>query len=194
MVAAVQAAPHRLLPASGLVAGLLVGGVGGLLARTWMRLITTDEPEFSWAGTLFIVGAFAVMGGVAGAVTGARLRGWCGHAMTALRIVGLLAALPLATGAGILLAPTLLLGALALGRPTWPRSLRAVLAALAAVPVLAVHGQAWGNGLGAGRALAALVLCLLVYGGLVLALGQSVRPVPGAAAVLASGGRVSAGR
>ena len=36
-------------------AGVLIGTV----ARWWMRLIT-DEPEFSWNGTIFIVGAFTV--------------------------------------------------------------------------------------------------------------------------------------
>jgi len=162
---------------------LLAGAAVGALARTWMRLITTDVPDFSWSGTLFIVGAFALMGGVAGAVAGANRRGWRGHAMTALRAAGLVAVLPLVTGAGIVLAPTLLLGALAVGRTNWPPALRTVLAALAAVPVLAVHGQALGDGLGTGRALAALLLCLLVYGGLVLALAQSVRPVPGGSAV-----------
>lgn len=179
----VQATPHRLLPLQGLLAGLLAGAAVGVLARTWMRLITTDEPEFSVSGTLFIIGAFTVMGGVAGGVAGARLRGWRGHAMTALRATGLVAVLPLATGAGIVLAPTLLFGALAVGRTTWPAALRTMLAALAAVPVLAVHGQALRDGLGAGRALGALLLCLLIYGGLVLALAQSVRPIPGGSAV-----------
>ena len=179
----VQTPQQRLLPLQGLLAGLLAGAVVGVLARTWMRLITTDAPEFSWSGTLFVVGAFAVLAAAAGAVAGARLRGWRGRGLTALRAAGLLTVLPLATGAGIVLAPTLLLGALAAGRTTWPGRVRAVLAALAVVPVLAVHWQALGDGLGAGRTLAALLLCSLVYGGLVLALAQSVRPVPGGSAV-----------
>lgn len=172
-------AQHRLLPLQGLLAGAAVG----VLARAWMRLITTDVPHFSWSGTLFIVGAFALLGGVSGAVVGARRRGWRGRAMTLLRAAGLVGAVPLATGAGIVLAPTLLLGALAAGRTTWPAALRGVLAVLATVPVLLVHGQAWRDGLGAERALAALLLCLLVYGVLVVALAQSVRPVPGGSVV-----------
>ena len=103
--------------------------------------------------------------------------------MTALRAAGLVAVLPLVSGAGIVLAPTLLLGALAVGRTTWPAALRTALATLAAVPVLAVHGQALGDGLGAGRALVALLVCLPVYASLVLALAQSVRPVSGGSAV-----------
>lgn len=178
-----QVAPHRLLPVRGMLAGLLAGAAVGVLARTWMRLITTDEPEFSWSGTLFIVGAFAIMGGVAGAVAGARRGGWHGPPMMALRAAGLVAVLPLVTGAGLVLAPTLLLGTLAMARRTWPAVLRTALAGLAAVPVLAVHAQAWEDGLGAGRALAALLLCVLVYASLVLGLAQSVRPVRGGPAV-----------
>lgn len=41
-----------------------------MLARSWMRLITTDVLEFTWSGTLFIVDAFTVMGTVAGAAVG----------------------------------------------------------------------------------------------------------------------------
>ena len=176
-------ARHRLLPLQGLLAGLLAGAAVGALARAWMRLVTTDAPEFSWSGTLFIVGAFALMGGASGAVAGARRRGWHGRTMTVLRAAGLVAVVPLMAGAGIVLAPTLLLGALAAGRTSWPAPLRGVLAVLAAVPVLLVHAQALRDGLGVERALAALLLCLLVYGVLVLALAQSVRPVPGGSAV-----------
>lgn len=176
-------APHRLLPLQGLAAGLLAGSGVGVLARAWMRAVTTGPPEFTWSGSLFVVGAFAVVGGVAGAVVGARRRGWRGRPMTALRAAGLVSAVPLLTGAGTVLAPTLLLGAAAAGRPTWSPARRAALGAVAVVPVLAVHGQAWRDGLGAGRALAALLLCLVVYGSTALALAQSVRPVPGGTAV-----------
>lgn len=179
MTVAGHASQHRLLPLQGLLAGALAGAVVGMLARTWMRLITTDEPGFTWSGTMLVVSAFAVMGAVAGAVTGARLRGWRGHALTALRAAGLVAVLPLVTGAGIVLAPTVVLGAVAVGRTTWPAALRTLLAAFAVVPVLALHWQALRDGLAVGRGLAALLLCSLVYGSLVLALAQSVRRVPG---------------
>ena len=175
-------APRRLLPLQGLLAGLLAGAAVGVLARSWMRLMST-EPEFSWSGTLFIVGAFALVGGAAGAVAGARRRGWHGRAMTVLRVAGLVALVPLLAGPGMLLGPTLLLGALAAGRTSWPTALRSVLAALATGPVLVLHVVTWRDGLGAGRALAALLLCLLVWGLLALAVAQSVRPVPGGSAV-----------
>ena len=46
--------------ARGAALGFALGAGWGVLARVWMRLITTD-PEFSWAGTLMIVGLSACL-------------------------------------------------------------------------------------------------------------------------------------
>ena len=62
----------RLLRAS--VAGALLGAGWGAVARGFMRLLTT-QPEFSWEGTLFIVGIFVVAGALVGLVHGARTGG-----------------------------------------------------------------------------------------------------------------------
>jgi hypothetical protein len=48
-------------PARASVTGLALGAAWGVAARGWMRLVST-EPEFSWAGTLAIVGLGAVFG------------------------------------------------------------------------------------------------------------------------------------
>lgn len=58
-------------------AGALLGAGWGVLARAWMRLVST-EPEFSWPGTLAVVGAAAILGaGVGLAAVGRRRRdGW----------------------------------------------------------------------------------------------------------------------
>ena len=64
--------PSGLL--SGLATGAVVGAGWGVLARVFMRLITTT-PEFSWAGTLLIVGLSALLGGGIGLVAGARAAG-----------------------------------------------------------------------------------------------------------------------
>ena len=52
-----------------LVAGATISALWGVVARTWMRFITAD-PEFSWSGTLTIVGvvAFVVVVVMSGAV------------------------------------------------------------------------------------------------------------------------------
>jgi hypothetical protein len=74
-----------------------------------MRLITTD-PEFSWSGTLMIVGLSAVLGLGVGVVDAARRTGRTGFWTLAV-VPGLL----LFMSPGMLLAPAFLLGGLASG-------------------------------------------------------------------------------
>ena len=54
--------------------GFAAGVVWGATARVFMRLLTTS-PEFSWSGTLFILGVGAVAGACIGVVHAARLGG-----------------------------------------------------------------------------------------------------------------------
>jgi hypothetical protein len=56
------------------LAGVLVGVVWGALARLFMRLVST-EPDFSWAGTLVIIGLGVIFWGAVGLVSGARSTG-----------------------------------------------------------------------------------------------------------------------
>jgi hypothetical protein len=172
---------HRLVPLWTLLGGLVVGAGWGGLARLWMRSITTSDPEFSWAGTLFILGIFAVVGMTAGLVLGARRRRWRGGAPATARIVGCAATLVLSIGQGALFAPTLLFGGLAMARRSWPPWLRAALALLAVVPVAIVHldlRDGWPHS--SARLLGAAVLGLVVYGGAAAALAQSYAPMSGA--------------
>ena len=95
--------------ARGAALGLALGAAWGLLARAWMRLITTD-PEFSWSGTLMIIGLSAVLGLGVGVVDAARRTGRTGFWTLAV-VPGLL----LFMSPGMLLAPSFLLGDLAWG-------------------------------------------------------------------------------
>ena len=61
------------MPTVGLSA--LVGVGLGVVLRIWMRLIS-DDPEFSWSGTLAIVIVFTLLGVNAGLVAFGRGRGW----------------------------------------------------------------------------------------------------------------------
>lgn len=99
--------------------------------RAWMRFISPD-PEFSWAGTLFIVGASVIVGAVLGL---ARYRrhaggvGWWRLSMTSLALLG---------AGGAVMWPSVVLGAAALGRPR-PRIMKIVLglaAVVAQIPIL----------------------------------------------------------
>jgi hypothetical protein len=95
--------------ARGVALGFALGAAWGVLARVWMRLITTD-PEFSWSGTLMIVGLSAVLGLGVGVVDAARRTGRSGFWTLAV-VPGLL----LFMSPGMLLAPAFLLGGLASG-------------------------------------------------------------------------------
>ena len=125
----------RALPGRGVVllraaaCGLGLGAGWGVLARVWMRMIST-EPEFSWTGTLLIVG-FAALAGLGlgllhGARAGQRSRWWRLAVLVALPIVTL--------GPGAVFTPALWLGGFALaGRG--PRVVRVALGLAATSPV-----------------------------------------------------------
>jgi hypothetical protein len=108
----------------GAALGLALGAAWGVLARVWMRLIST-EPEFGWSGTLFIV-ALAALLGVGVGLVDAALRAGRSRWWRLAVVPGLL----LLVGPGTLLAPSFLVGGLA-WRPHrwWLRVLGALMLA-----------------------------------------------------------------
>ena len=92
--------------------GLLAGVALGAIARGWMRLIT-DDPEFSWSGTIFIVAAFGITGLGHGIAWAARRAGLRRRWSTVARIVGAMLTLPLFVGAGAIMLPTVVGAAMA---------------------------------------------------------------------------------
>ncbi len=116
----------------GLARGALGGALWGVLARLFMRLLS-DDPQFSWEGTLGILGIATVAGARVGLVRGARVTGrspWWR-----------LAALPgllLFMGPGSLLLPASVGMAMVLrGRPV----VRALGVVLAVVPLTVLAGN-----------------------------------------------------
>lgn len=112
--------------------GLVLGAGWGVMARVWMRLISTS-PEFSWTGTLLIIGFAALAGALLGLVEAARQHG--------RRAWWRLAALPgliLFLGQGLVLLPALLLGGWA-----WGSRRSGLLRVAAALPLLAVPILLW---------------------------------------------------
>lgn len=117
--------------------GLIAGTVWGINARLWMRYISTD-PDFTWGGTLFIVLGFAIVGSSQSIAYVARTRVSTRWKLTLVRMATFAGVVPIFGGAGGLMAPTVLLGALSASHGNWPRWFRVLLGIGAALPVIAV--------------------------------------------------------
>jgi hypothetical protein len=109
----------------------VAGFAWGVVIRVWMRYISTN-PEFTWSGTGYIIGAATVVGGLAGF----GYRRWRLGRGNWWRMSGL-SLLLLGMAAGSIMIPSVLAGGLGIGRKTWNRWLRGLLL------TLAVGFQAW---------------------------------------------------
>ncbi len=127
-----------------LATGLFGGLILGVVARAWMRLIS-DDPQFTWSGTVFIVGGFTVFGFTQSVVAVVRRRGSRRWTLTIVRVVGIIGLLPLFVGAGALMLPTVVAGGLAKARIEWNNIARWICVAVAAVPVLVVGSGLVGS-------------------------------------------------
>ncbi len=171
--------PAPTLPARRWLAppiGLLLGLVLGVLARLWMRLIA-DDPEFSWSGTMFIVIAFGLFGTAQGISWAVRRSGWPRRGVTVARIGAVVLTLPIFTGAGSIMLPTVLTAALACWRTDWPRFVRALAGLLAlplAVFVITEIADEFGWGV---HGLAGIAGFLGIYGVVIAALEPTVAPL-----------------
>ena len=123
--------------------GALAGFLWGVSMRAWMRFISTN-PEFSWSGTLFILGAATIVGTVLGFAWHRRQHGGAGYWRLSLGSLLLLGA------GGAVMWPAVVLGAIAIGRkrPYWLRLLAATGAIAATVPVLVGVADNWRFGVG----------------------------------------------
>ena len=141
----VQDAPSKpARPILILGAGLFGGLTLGIIARAWMRLIS-DDPQFTWNGTIFIVGGFTVFGftqSVVAVVRRSTRRRWT---LTIVRVFGTIGLLPLFVGAGALMLPTVVAGGLAKSRVEWNNIARWICLAVAMVPVLIVGSGLVGS-------------------------------------------------
>jgi hypothetical protein len=96
------------------IAGYFLTGLAlGVIARFWMRWISTD-PEFSWSGTIFIIGAFTIF------FTAQSLVSIFSNSATSqiksrlIRVGGLILTLPLFMGAGATMFPSVALASFGL--------------------------------------------------------------------------------
>lgn len=137
--------------------GVVAGFVWGVVARAFMRLLTV-APEFTWSGTLSIVGTASVVGGLVAVVRQRRLAGrsrW--WRLLGLPIIAMFA------GAGVVLVPGVVGVVMLLDRRRW---LLVPGAALVGVTLYAVIMADMGGSLTVRQWLGVAVMigCLAVLG------------------------------
>ena len=127
-----------------LAAGLFGGLTLGIIARAWMRLIS-DDPQFTWDGTIFIVGGFTVFGFTQSVVAVSTATGATTMDVDDRPCDRNHRDVPLFVGAGGLMLPTVVAGGLARARVEWNPIARWICPSLAVVPVLIVGSQLVGS-------------------------------------------------
>ena len=140
-----------------IISGALGGLLWGVIMRLWMRFISTD-PEFTWSGTGFILGAAFLAGlglGTAYALSRRGHRGWW-------RLFGIPLIL-LGAGAGSLMLPGTIIGGLAFGRRNWPKVVRIALGTVAIGGTLALIGLTSEDGFGPIKIAVALVSFAILH-------------------------------
>ena len=155
--------------------GLVAGAATGLAARAWMRLVSAD-PEFTWSGSIFIVGLFGFAGLTQGIACAVRRRGWGWWTQFPFRVVAGFGALLLGGGAGIVMLPAIVAGALSRARTDWSRPARTVAATVAVVDVVAMF---WllGDDLPVWRHVTGWLLMIPLYTVVIGGVAMNLRPL-----------------
>lgn len=115
-----------------ILAALVKGFVLGVVARAWMRWIST-EPDFSWSGTIFIVQAFMIFMVNQSVIKLLRQRFKGRRSVLLIRIFGVIFSLPIFTGAGGMMFPAVALASVATWNPSLGKRTRGVLLLLALI-------------------------------------------------------------
>jgi len=123
-----------------ILAAVFGGLLLGIVARLWMRWISTD-PEFTWGGTIGIVIAFTVFTTTQTAIFVLRKRVRSSRFGSVIRGVGIFFTLPLFTAAGAIMFPTVALTSIALWQKQMDRKVRIALYAIGSIiPILQIKG------------------------------------------------------
>jgi len=142
------------------------GAAWGVAARIWMRLVSSD-PEFTWSGSLFIVGAATIPGVAMGIVLTERGR-WA--------ILGRISVVPLCLGPGLVMVPTLVLGAMGIARRHRQPRIAILLAVLAVVAAVGIVGSVLAEELTPARVVVGVASFLVVMAWLAAMLAVSMSP------------------
>lgn len=116
--------------------GFFGGLILGVISRLWMRWISTD-PEFSWSGSIFIVGAFTFFFTTQSVVFLLRHGVHSRRRTTLIRVGGVVFSLPIFSAAGGIMFPAVALASIAL----WTNALgargrKALLVLSLVIPVI----------------------------------------------------------
>ncbi len=115
-----------------ILAALMKGFVVSVVARAWMRWISTD-PEFSWSGSIFIVLAFMIFM-VNHSIVGLLRQRFKGRrSVFLIRTSGVIFSLPIFTAAGGMMFPTVALASVGTWNTALGKRVRGVLLLLALI-------------------------------------------------------------
>ena len=164
-----------------ILAAIFGGFALGVIARLWMRWISTD-PEFSWGGTLGIIIAFTIFSTTQATIYVLRRRVITRRLTSVIRVVGTFFTLPLFTAAGAVMFPTVILASIAIWRKQMDKKVRISLLIISfVIPIIQIKeiGTDFGwNFVTLGRTL----LFILIYSVVILLLQPTLTPYVGNAA------------
>ena len=164
-----------------ILAAIFGGFTLGVIARLWMRWISTD-PEFSWGGTLGIIIAFTIFSTTQATIYVLRRRVITRRLTSVIRVVGTFFTLPLFTAAGAVMFPTVILASIAIWRKQMDKKVRISLLIISfVIPIIQIKeiGTDFGwNFITLGRTL----LFILIYSVVILLLKPTLTPYVGNAA------------
>lgn len=152
----------RIRPSLIIPCGALGGLALGVIARAWMRWIST-EPEFSWAGSIFIVSGFTVFFTAHSTVLFAIRKVWSRSWLNVTRVGAVIFSLGIFVAGGGFMLPTVITLSLATGRTDWRRPIRLVLLMLGLI-IPGFIARDIGSDFGYGIATAGrIILFALIY-------------------------------
>ena len=171
-----------------ILTGAMGGALLGVVARLWMRWISTD-PEFTWSGTIFIVLGFAIFAANQAIVFVLRKRTKSRRLTSIIRSLGVLFSLPIFAAAGAIMFPTVALASIAVWQKTMDKKVRLALLAISLIiPIM----QIWGfisdfgfNFVTLGRAL----LFVAIYSVVIYIVKPTISPFEFASEVKIAKGR-----
>ena len=161
-----------------ILSAVLGGLVLGIIARLWMRSISTD-PEFTWGGTIGIAICFTLFAATQATIYVLRRKVLTRRFTSVIRGGGTFFTLPLFTAAGAVMFPTVLLASIAIWRKKIDTRVRIFLFVISfVIPVIQIKkiGSDFGWNL---ETLGRSSLFILIYSIVVLLLKPTLTPYIG---------------